>query len=348
MMTAAMPLSQSGSILKPIIKKLHAEHFEWFHRLFFRNTPVNVSDLNFDIDPLVTAGLMEVCDQVATSSFRITKSNELFIVSDTPAYCGEDRVWYPLPDESLLFSSRIPDCTGERVLDVGCGSGILGIQAAARGAAAVLALDPSPRALAFTRFNAALNECPQVTTLHASLEDFQPTGTFERILCNPPFVPVPDRTPYMLSGYGGRDGLALVHGLFARLGELSHRRTALSLISMSPGDAHWSLLERLFLSEFAGRPMRIRVTDVYGSVQPIEVAYTPFLDCPTFAEWVGWLKQESLTHLHYLLIDAFPAEAFSFERSRLLPPLEDLPESGTWGAMYRVIQNSRAHAQARP
>ncbi|MGI2030859.1 class I SAM-dependent methyltransferase [Rhizobium panacihumi] len=47
---------------------------------------------------------------------------------------------------------------GRRVLDLGCGSGVVGIAAAKAGASHVLASDIDAYALAATRLNAALNE----------------------------------------------------------------------------------------------------------------------------------------------------------------------------------------------
>ena len=46
---------------------------------------------------------------------------------------------------------------GERLLDYGCGSGILGIAAAKLGAARIAAVDNDPIALAVTRDNASAN-----------------------------------------------------------------------------------------------------------------------------------------------------------------------------------------------
>lgn len=48
---------------------------------------------------------------------------------------------------------------GERVLDIGCGSGILSIGAALLGASAVLAVDIDPQAVFVSRENVALNGC---------------------------------------------------------------------------------------------------------------------------------------------------------------------------------------------
>lgn len=51
---------------------------------------------------------------------------------------------------------------GERVLDIGCGSGILSIGAALLGASAVLAVDIDPQAVFVSRENVALNGCEAV------------------------------------------------------------------------------------------------------------------------------------------------------------------------------------------
>lgn len=50
------------------------------------------------------------------------------------------------------------DCTGKRVLDYGCGTGILAIAAAKLGASIVTACDNDPEAIEATKENAVLNE----------------------------------------------------------------------------------------------------------------------------------------------------------------------------------------------
>ena len=54
--------------------------------------------------------------------------------------------------------------------------------------------------------------------------------------------------------------------------------------------------------------------------------------------------KQGYSHLHYLFVTVAPAQQYSFQRKMLWPPLEDLPDSGTWGAMYRVVANSKSHA----
>jgi ribosomal protein L11 methyltransferase len=72
---------------------------------------------------------------------------------------------------------------GARVLDVGCGSGILAIAAARLGAASVLGVDTDPIAIEATTANAARNRLRRrITARHGSL----PTdaGPFDVVLAN--------------------------------------------------------------------------------------------------------------------------------------------------------------------
>jgi methylase of polypeptide subunit release factors len=76
-------------------------------------------------------------------------------------------------------------------LDVGCGNGAQAL-AAARHAERVVATDVNPRALAFTRFNAALNGLANVEVREGSWFDPVAGERFDLVVANPPFVVSPD------------------------------------------------------------------------------------------------------------------------------------------------------------
>ncbi len=77
----------------------------------------------------------------------------------------------------------LADLTGRRVLDVGCGTGVLAVTAALRGAGPVDALDIAPAALAATRANAARNRvADRVRLVDADLA--RCPGPYDLVLAN--------------------------------------------------------------------------------------------------------------------------------------------------------------------
>jgi SAM-dependent methyltransferase len=79
-----------------------------------------------------------------------------------------------------------------RTLDLGTGSGVLGLLAASHSEE-VIATDSNPRAVAFSRFNAQLNGIDNVSCRTGSL--FEPVAgeRFDLVVSNPPFVLSPTR-----------------------------------------------------------------------------------------------------------------------------------------------------------
>ena len=106
---------------------------------------------------------------------------------------------------------------GMRVVDYGCGSGILGIAAAKLGAIAVLAVDNDPQAMTASRANAARNQVPD-TCLSTVLPDDVVIETWARsaqwvvanILAGPLVSLAPALTALMAPG-----GQLLLAGLLA-------------------------------------------------------------------------------------------------------------------------------------
>lgn len=81
---------------------------------------------------------------------------------------------------------------GVRVLDLGTGCGLHALLAARAGAQAV-GTDLNPRAVAFARFNAALNAVESIDFRVGDLYEPVAGETFDRILVNPAFILTPRR-----------------------------------------------------------------------------------------------------------------------------------------------------------
>jgi ribosomal protein L11 methyltransferase len=104
----------------------------------------------------------------------------------------------------LQYLDRHPPVSA-RVLDYGCGSGILAIAAAKLGAAEVVGTDIDAQALSAARANAAANVAPGVYTAPDSL----PAGAFDLVLANILTNPLKVLAPLLLERVGNRGTLVL-------------------------------------------------------------------------------------------------------------------------------------------
>jgi 16S rRNA (guanine1207-N2)-methyltransferase len=87
-------------------------------------------------------------------------------------------------DEGTSFLlTMLPELQGRRLLDVGCGYGIIGISAAARGAS-VCMIDADSRAVKLTRRNLEVNSLASEVILDDKVP--QESDTFDFVFSNPP------------------------------------------------------------------------------------------------------------------------------------------------------------------
>lgn len=100
---------------------------------------------------------------------------------------------YRAADDTALLANVMRQgeyARGRRVLDIGCGTGALAIEAVRAGAASVTAVDLSLRSAAATWLNARVHRAP-VDVRRGDL--FEPVRgeRFDLLLANPPYVPAP-------------------------------------------------------------------------------------------------------------------------------------------------------------
>ncbi|MFC1734454.1 methyltransferase, partial [candidate division KSB1 bacterium] len=173
-------------------------------------------------------------------------ANDWFIATDWPDIplddheIGKEAV-FPIHYESIYLLrtlenkediTRSPE--GKDVLDIFCGSGIFGIYAALKGAKKVVCSDINDRALAFTKFNAFLNNVENQIIIKNS-DCFKKLGKskYDLILANPPFEPVEDQ--YYIHSYGGLFGQVVVIEFLKEVSKYLKKNGRVIAVHFSPG-----------------------------------------------------------------------------------------------------------------
>ena len=180
-----------------------------------------------------------------------------------PFYVDES-VLIPRPDTERIVEAALKELSPDRnkVLDLCCGSGCIGVALAVCGGAQVTAADISANALDMTERNARRNGV-SVELIRSDFLD-EITGPFDMIVCNPPYLSMEDmanrddtlkREPE-LALYGGFDGLAFYRRLakeYKRV--LKSEGTLLMEIGMTQKDAVTELFPGAeCLLDYGGRP----------------------------------------------------------------------------------------------
>lgn len=117
---------------------------------------------------------------------------------------AEDPEVYPPSDDSILLIESLDVVPREKVLEVGCGSGVVSIHCAKNGCY-VTAVDVNPRAVELARRNAEANGT-DIRVLESDVYR-NVDGVFDTIVFNLPYLPVDEEGLLAKAWSGGPDGL---------------------------------------------------------------------------------------------------------------------------------------------
>lgn len=200
------------------------------------DVPVVRADLSADeaalVEKLIADGFLHTRDdRVHNGDYQLICVDNLYLFVDAglgfPArraaevYFGADSalLLYHLngvrperwsDDKNLPTSNEL-----YRVLDLGTGSGVIGLSTAARAGRALL-VDISGPALRLARINRTLNDLDSAVEIRAQdmRETLAEDRTWDLITCNPPFIAVPPEFALPEFAHGpGPDGLDLMRSL---------------------------------------------------------------------------------------------------------------------------------------
>ncbi|MBK9474959.1 MAG: methyltransferase [Tetrasphaera sp.] len=201
-------------------------------RLFTLGDPVDAADVQRALPSLGVLG-------ATTLGLVAPEGDAVVALVDLRPYAADERTWWIASDLAELATGRpvapdhvlgiggasatlaswTPRPTVARALDVGTGSGVQALHLAEH-AEQVTVTDLSGRALAFARFNAALNGANWEILAGSMLEPVA-GRRFDLIVSNPPFVITPRRPDMPTFEYrdGGAAGDAIVADLVRRVGD---------------------------------------------------------------------------------------------------------------------------------
>jgi release factor glutamine methyltransferase len=110
---------------------------------------------------------------------------------------------------------------GDVAVDVGCGTGYLGIMAALLGAGHVFCTDPEPNAVRWTLHNARLNGATNITAVQGGALDPVEHLEVDLIVTLPPQMPYP--TNFNPWRHGGVDGTDVILKIIAQASRMLKR-----------------------------------------------------------------------------------------------------------------------------
>jgi ribosomal protein L11 methyltransferase len=143
---------------------------------------------------------------------------------------------HPTTRMCLRWISQHPT-TGQRVLDYGCGSGILAIGAARFGAAAIDAVDIDPAAVQSTMANAEANH----VKIDAGLPELA-SGTYQLVLANILATPLKMLAPLLCSHVAPGGSLVLAGILERQADELKAAYASHAKLEVSDSEDGWILM----------------------------------------------------------------------------------------------------------
>jgi SAM-dependent methyltransferase len=127
---------------------------------------------------------------------------------------ASDVVFPALDAGTLRFLGVIARSPVRDALDLGAGTGIAAL-VLSRHVERVVAADITPRSAHFARFNALLNDCPNVEIAVGDLYEAVAGRTFDRIVAHPPYVPALEQSRVFRDG--GDTGETILRRIVAEL-----------------------------------------------------------------------------------------------------------------------------------
>ena len=218
--------ADAAALPRPAFSTARLEDEDWVRHSQSQFGPIRVSDALW-----IVPSWHEPPDPAATA-VRIDPGLAFGTGSHVSTRLVLRRLW------QLLHGAK---AAGLRVLDYGCGSGILAIVAAKLGAGEIAAVDIDPQALETTAANAGANR----VSLRVALPDLLPAGTYHLVLANILAGPLIALEP-LFAARTRAGGRILLSGILqSQAAEVAAAYARDFDTSVGAGEEGWALVEGL-------------------------------------------------------------------------------------------------------
>lgn len=155
--------------------------------------------------------------------------------------CINDEVYEPAEDSQLLLEI-IKINKGDKVLDMGCGTGILGLHAYSLGASTVYFVDINPYATIATMCTLKINGINNYEVINCDLLSCLRNFKFDVAIFNPPYLPFEEFNKWI--GYSWSGGTSGAEVISRFLKEINANRVYVLYSSLTNEDKVLSSLTR--------------------------------------------------------------------------------------------------------
>jgi len=325
---------------KPILHELYVNFTRKYIDLFFYEKDIGFNKL--DLSPLVEAGILKQVGNKFRANVQVFPLSGKFIATDfnysahrkigKTYTTQENGVWGILPEETPVIAKKAIVNTGDIVLDLATGSGMIGIFCADK-AKKVIVSDINPRAINYAEFNAILNGVENKMEFKIG-NLFNPVKgmKFDLIIWNGPTVAVPE-TPekYPLYSYGGMDGAEFTRKFIDNAFLYLKPKGKLQWYDCAVGTKEMPVTMEYLIKKWKDKKIKVDFNSLSSDPVSLQKSFEIYakynLEQPKFKtplsckpvtkkeeqKWHDWLKERGYTHFYYAFVEVRPNNKFEFK-----------------------------------
>lgn len=291
------------------------------------------------LDALLELGIVSKVDDMWSSVYSIYEFEQQYFVADSFLLAQTERVFPLSKDESLFLARKIDVKNGEKVLDIGTGSGIYAI-IAAKMAASVVAIDINDKALNYAQFNALLNNvADKIEFISSDVFSNIDNIKFNLIISNPAIIPTAEGSAFYIHSDGGIDGTRMAFRILENFHNFLEPNGRLQILATSfLFNTGLPVIEEFIKCLYADKEYHFTIQELYKPrLDSLSSLTNNFSKTPNYKKFVSYFDDKGYSSLCYLYLIAQPGP-FGISKSERVEEFELTKYNGSWkGRLARLF-----------